>query len=188
MDRIRHFGASLRAQFESMGQRERRIALAFLALVVVLFTVMTTVALRRVVADEASRVRVARDSLVEVQAMTTELQSLQQRIEVAEQRMGAFHANQMNTYLEGWAKRAGVVDTLSVKPGQATEAGTFQSVPYQVSIAKADLGSLLEFLYAMETSPYPIRVRTARVRAEGRPEARTLRADFEVVAYSKEQG
>ena len=46
----------------------------------------------------------------------------------------------------------------------------------------------MKFVHAIETSPYPIQVRTARFKAKDRKEGRPLDLQLELVTFSRGEG
>lgn len=185
MDRLRGLLASLSDQFESLKPRDRWAAVGLVLFVGFVINLGALWWFRGVNNDAAATVRNAKQDLVSAQDMAAEYSLLKARIESAEARMGQFRANQMNTYLETWATNAAVNETLRVRPGNPQSVGDYTATSYTVEIDRVPLDGILSFLYAIETSPYPIKVQSAKFRVEERRDDRQMSVDLEVIAYTK---
>ncbi|MCB9680367.1 MAG: hypothetical protein H6733_02770 [Alphaproteobacteria bacterium] len=189
MDRIRHLQARAVEIYEALGSRERLQLAIVLLLFGTLFVGLITWQLRTTINDRASRVRSAKENLVQAQEMAAEYSVLQARLQAAEARMGQFKPSQMNTYLERWATGAGVQPNMRIQPiGEPSVVGSFKEQSVRVQLDDVLLEGLVDFLYAVETSPYPIRVRTAKFKATEKRDERFIDLDMELVAYTKEEG
>lgn len=174
---------------EDLPPRDRKLALALLALAAFVLVGGAAFGLKSVIDDRASRVVAVKDHLVEAQDLATEYELLKAKLGDVETRMGQFKASQVSTYLEGWAGTAGVLPTLKeVRETGAETVGAYRKRTYRVEFADADLAGLVKFLHAVETSPYPMKVRSARFKAEDRREERPIDLQLELVTFSREEG
>lgn len=187
MDRFTSFLDRVVEAIEDLSQRDRRIALILLSLVTLVLLGGVTWGLQSVLADRASRVVAVKDHLIEAQDLGAEYEQLAARLGDVEARMGQFKPTQVNTYLEGWANASGVV-IKEVRDVGAEEVGGYRKRDYRVEIMDAELSALVKFVHAIETSPYPIQVRTARFKAKDRKEGRPLDLQLELVTFSRGEG
>lgn len=189
MERLRAFFANVREQFEAMTPRDRTLATVLVAAVTLLVAGGITWTLKGILNDLAANVIQAKSDLSHAQEMSGEYGVVSAKLKAAEARMGQFHANQINTYLEDWAKAANMLPMLKEVKELGTETqGRYRERDYHVEIDNAELGAIVEFLFAVETSPYPIRVKSAKFRADGAGDSRTLDVGLDLVTYDKPEG
>lgn len=189
MDRLRAFLDNLRDQFEAMTPRDRTLATALVATITLGFAGGVTWYLKGVLNDLAASVISAKADLAHTQEMSGEYSVVAAKLKAAETRMGAFHSNQVRTYLEDWAKGVGMLPQLKEVKEVGTETqGSYRQRDYHVEIDNAELGSIVEFLYSVETSPYPIRVKAAKFRADGVGDSRTLDVGLDLITFDKPEG
>lgn len=189
MDRIEAWLDRVVEAIEDLSSRDRKLALGLLALAALLLVGGTAFGLKSLIDDRASRVVAVKEHLVEAQDLATEYELLKAKLGDVETRMGQFKASQVSTYLEGWAGTAGVLPTLKeVRETGAESVGAYRKRTYRVEFAEAELGGLVKFLHAVETSPYPMKVRSARFKAKDRREERPVDLQLELVTFSREEG
>jgi type II secretory pathway component PulM len=189
MDRIRELRARLSEQLEALSTRDRNLFTGLVLGVATVFVGLVTWSLLGVLDDRASRVRTAKDNLNTAQELATEHAILAAKVAAAEARMGEFRPTQVNTYVESWASEAGVLAGLKeVRETSSQTVGTFRERDYRVDIQGIPLDGVVRFLYRVETSPYPIKVRAARFKVRDPRRERTLDLDLELSTFSKEEG
>ncbi len=188
MNRIRSMMDNLRDQFEAMTPRDRTLATALVASVTLVVAGGITWTLKGILNDLAANVIAAKADLAHAQEMSGEFSVVNAKLKAAEQRMGQFHSDQISTYLEDWAKTARMPTMNTVKKTGEETQGRYRERDYHVDIDNAELGAVVSFLYAVETSPYPIRVKGAKFRADGTGDARTMDVGLDLVTYDKPAG
>jgi type II secretory pathway component PulM len=188
IERYNAIRAQFQEQYEALSARDQRLALGLVIGVVLVLAGVFTWTLHRQIEDKASRVRSAKESLAMVMELSVEHDQLAAKIAAAEARMGQFRASQVNTYVETWATLAGVNEGLRVQEIASDVVGGYKERTYRVNVQKAELDGLVRFLYAIETSPYPIRIQTSTIRVVDTRDNRVLDLGLELVAYSKDRG
>lgn len=187
MERLRALRAGLEEQFEAMSTRDRNLATLLVVIVVVVIVGGITWSLKSAIDDKASRVRTAKENLIDAQDLAADYALLTARIEAAEDRMGEFRQQQFSTYVEEWATESGI-EVKKVDPLGTQTLGEYKERDYRVDISRQPLPNLLSFLFRVETAPYPIRVRTAQFKVvEDRELGRILDADLEIATYGREE-
>lgn len=189
MNRIRAFLVYARDQVEAMTPRDRTLFTGFAVTVTLLLAGGLTWYLKGTLNDLVASVKSAKTDLVATQEMSGEFAVVSAKLKAAETRMGQFRSNQINTYLEDWAKAANMLPMLKEVKELGTETqGRYRERDYHVEIDNVELGAIVEFLFAVETSPYPIRVKSAKFRADGSRDARLLDVGLDLVTYDKPEG
>ncbi len=182
--------ANLREQIDTLSPRDRNLAIGLMAGIAIILVGVIAWSLKSNLDSRASRVQAVADNLQLVLEMEQEYAGVQARIEAAEKRMETFNPAQFNTYIETWATSAGVAEGLKgVRETDSQVVGNYREREYNVELSKMPVDATLKFLYALETSGYPIEVRTARFKVhESRRDGRTMNVVMEVVTYAKEEG
>lgn len=186
-DRIRATLASLREQIDTLSPRDRMLATGLIAVVALAFAGLVVWGARGLVEDAVSRLEVAHARLDEVRGDVATQRVLAARLAAAEERMAQFKPSQMNTYVEGWATASGVLAQLKEVRETGTEVvGGYRERAYRVELDDADLPGVVKFLYAIETAPFPAKVRNAtfNARDDRRNETRVIDLELEVVTYA----
>lgn len=189
IERFEELRERLQEQYEALSPRDQLLALGLVSGLALVLAAMFTFSLHNVVVDKASRVRAAKDNLEIALDMAVEHGVLSGKIAAAEARMQTFRPSQVNTYLETWANNAGVLSGLKKVQETGTDAvGNYKERSYQVDVQRAELEGLVRFLYAIETSPYPVRVKQASFHVVESRDERLLDLNLELVTYAKDGG
>ncbi|HMV66954.1 MAG TPA: hypothetical protein PKA64_08900 [Myxococcota bacterium] len=187
--RLEELQARVQEQLEAMSVRDRTLALILASGLTVVAVVLVTWGLHGVLEDVASRVRLAKENLGQAEELAEDYRGLSAKLQAAEARMSQFRPAQMNTYIETWANNAGVGTGIRKVDETGTETvGDFKERTYRVDLQRADLKGVVKFLYAIETSSYPIRIRNAQLSVVDTRDDRLIDLGLELVAYSKEDG
>ncbi len=191
MDRIRQAMAWANEQLEAMSPRDRLLFTALVSGLGVALAAAIVFGAYNLVQDANSRLSVARDRFVDAQDLADEQAVLAAKLAAAEARMDQFDPSQAATYVERWAQEAGVADNLKEVRETATAAvGAFRERDYRVELDDALLPNVVKFLYALESAPFPVRVRNAtfKARSDRKSEQRLMDVELEVVTYSRDEG
>jgi type II secretory pathway component PulM len=187
INRLRELQLRFQEQLEAMSARDRALAIILACGLAIVGVGGITWLLHGVLDDLASRVRLAKENLGEAENLSAEYQALSTKLQAAEARMGQFKPAQMNTYIETWANNAGVGTGIRKVDETGSETvGDFKERTYRVDLQRADLDGVVKFLYAIETSSYPIKVRNAQLSVVEVKDERLIDLGLELVAYSKE--
>lgn len=189
MQRIRRLFAAASEQFDAMSTRDRWLAVALVFLVAGAVVGAITWAVFNALEDQASRVRAAKENYLEAQELADRYTVLRGKLDVAEAQVAQFRASQINTYISKWAAEAGLSTNLKgIREGGSRSVGAFTERSYRVEIDQAELEGITKFLYALESSTNPMRVRSATFKVQSRRDARPLDLDLEIVAFTQEEG
>ncbi len=188
MDRLKTLQAALIEQLEAMSTQDRNLLTGLICVVALIFAGVVTYTLQGVITSRAASVIEAKESLVLTQQMAQEYASLRDRIEAAEARMATFRPTQVSTYVETWATTAGVAEGLKEVRETGNQAvGAYRERDYKVDLQRQDLDGVVKFLYAIETSQYPVEIRSAKFRVMQTRDDRFIDLGLELVTYSKEE-
>lgn len=191
MERLQQAYAWANEQLDAMSRRDRMLLTGLvsgLALLIALFILRSAYG---VVEDANSRLAVARERLVDVRDLVEDQRGLAKRIAAVEAQMERFDPSQTATYVERWAQETGVAQNLKeVRERGSNIVGAYRERDYRVELDKADLKSVLRFLHAIETAEFPVRIRTASLKArdDRRVEMRMIDLDIEIVTFSRDRG
>jgi hypothetical protein len=189
MSRLDDLRGRAQEQLDTLSPRDRTLAIGLTSAVAVLAVGGLVWFLHGVLDDKASRIRAAKDNLVEAQKLATQHEALRVKIDAAESKMGAFRPTQLGTYLETWAQNAGVLGGLKSPDEIGSQVvGDYREREYRVQVQRADLDGVLQFLYAIESAPYPIKVKSSSFAVVTVKDERFIDLNVQLVTYAKEEG
>ncbi len=157
--------ARLRNFTEGMSPRDR---LLFMGTVVVLslgFLVFGTVFMLGRLDSLRELVEIRQGQLAQVEEMRTAYTEGQTRLEELEKRLGAYKGTTLSAFLEQSAGKVQIQDNLKqVKERSAAVHGNLEEKLFSVELSRLTLEQVVSFLYEVETSGYPLIIRTAKFR------------------------
>lgn len=173
----------------TMSPRDRRL---FIGLVVFLCASLLGGAwwyLERSVADLDSRVADREDKLALLEEMVAEFQAASETAGRIEEKLTEYAGQDLSAFVEATAKTTGIQQNLKGvrEKGSSTE-GTLLRRDYTVELDRISLQQVTDFLYAIETSGYPLKVANAKFKTVTWGGQKVLQATFEVNAYSLPEG
>ncbi|MFM2161313.1 MAG: hypothetical protein RLZZ383_825 [Pseudomonadota bacterium] len=179
----------LREQVQTMSSRDRKLALGLVVALVFAALAGATYGLHRALVDQASRVEAAVGNLRDARDLAAQYAALRGKIDAAESKMASFRPTQLGTYLETWAQDAGVREGLRAPSESGSQTvGAYKEREYRVELQEVTLEGALRLLHAIETSPYPILVRSAAwaaVNAKDGPRKINLR--LQLVTFARDE-
>ena len=135
------------------------------------------------VADKNADLARKHDVLELLNVAAEQYRIAEETIAASEERLSQYQGEGFKPFVEKTAKQESV-ELGSVNSKSSETVGTVKSTLYKVELKKVDLGNALDFLNALETSGYPMRVenahfKTVKVRGE-----KLINLSLEVVAFS----
>lgn len=191
MDRFRAWLTGATEQFDAMRPRDRWLATGLVSSLALVLAGAVVFGAYSLVQDARSRLDIAKERLLDVTELAAEQEVLAARLQAVEARMDRFNPSQVATYVESWATQAGVKPQLKeVRETSSATVGEYRERDYRIELDDADLTNVIRFLYAMETAPFPVRVRTAsfKSRKDRRAESMVIDLSVDLVTYSRDNG
>ncbi len=178
----------VRARFNdlvgTMSERDRSLFVGLVVFVVIVTLGGVTWLGRGRVADARSRVSARRAALAQVEALATEHAAASREAASIEERIKARAGEDLPAFMEKAAQRAGVATSLaSVREREVSNEGNLQDKRYAVELKQIGTQPFAEFLHAVETDGYPLKVRSARIRSTAAGGVKSLNATLEVSAF-----
>jgi predicted phage gp36 major capsid-like protein len=182
-------GDRLREQVQTMSARDRKLALGLVVGLVLVALGGATYGLHAMLVDQSTRVEAAVGNLRDARDLAAQYAALRGKIDAAETKMASFRPNQLGTYLETWAKDAGVHEGLRAPSESGSQSvGAYKEREYRVELQEVTLEGATRLLHAIESSPYPVLVRSAAwagVNAKDGPRKINLR--LQVVTFARDE-
>jgi type II secretory pathway component PulM len=157
----------LASQWDAMTPRDRKLLGVLVAFFSVVGLGLTLFLLKGVIDDRAQRVQDAQDSLDVLTAMADEYEAANRKVQAGEADLSKYADKPMSAYLEEAARDASLSENLTAVNEQGTEVvGKLRQTRYKVELKKIPLDKKygLEFVHAIETSGYPLRIDLARFK------------------------
>ena len=178
----------LRIRFEeivaSLSQRDRMLLAGMLVMGTVLFLGGGFWLASRKVADLESRVSDKQHTLSLLKSMQADQEAAAGQIAAIEERLKSAAGQDLPAFVEKSAQSAGIAANLqSVREKGMTTDGNLEEKTYQVEISKITLQQMVDFLHALETGGYPLKVRSSRTKTVIVTGVKSLNVSLEVAAF-----
>jgi hypothetical protein len=126
----------------------------------------------------------ANENIAKIEQMKGEQASLKLKVEEIEAKLQANAKTDLSAFLEQSAQKSGIREKLeAVREKSSAKDGLLQEKTFAVSLRDLSLEELTKFLYAIETSGYPMQVQTCSVRSRKRQEEKTLTVNMDISAF-----
>jgi len=131
-----------------------------------------------------SRVESRSDTLHLLKVMAAEHESALGQSEEIKARLKEHEGTDMSSFLEQAAKNSGVADRLNqVREKSTSSNGVLEEKLYAVALSTLTTDELSSFLFEVETSGYPLQIRTFKVKSRTRKDEKTLNVDMDIAAF-----
>ncbi len=185
MSTSKGLAGTIEAQLETLSPRDRRLLVGLMLFGGVVGVGLLWYLLYGVVSDRAARVRDAKAQLTEVLELQGEYVDAAAILRAQESRLRQHAGTPVTAFVERLAGEADLSAALKSvnERGKAESVGSLTQSTWSIDLAKAPLDALVEFLYEMETSGYPIAVQKADFKATGKAGARVIDLKLDVLVY-----
>lgn len=178
----------LRARFgETVGGMSARDRNLFVGLIIAGYLVMvggTFWLLRGVAGDARSRVASREETLALVQALASDQAEAADSVASIENELKRNATVDLPSFIEKSAQSVGISANLSgVREKATTATGTLEEKTYGVELVKLSLAQLVDFLHEVETSKYPLKVRSLKAKTQTSAGVKVLNVTLEMSAF-----
>lgn len=140
--------------------------------------------MRGTLRDLGSRVESRSDSLHLLKVMASEHEVAIGQSDEIKAKLKKHSGTDMSSFLEQAAKNAGVADRLNqVREKSVTTSGVLEEKLYAVALSKLSTDEMSTFLFEVETSGYPLQIRSFKVKSRTRKGEKSLNVDMDIAAY-----
>lgn len=139
-------------------------------------------------ADAQSRITAKQAAVTRLEAMETEYVANVAKVTEIEDTLRKNATQDFPSFAEKAAAKHSLGTNLkAVREKGATTEANLQVKTYTVELDRVSLAQLTDFLFELETTGYPLRIQTMRVKTNGPPGQRLLSPTFEVAAYKLDE-
>lgn len=136
------------------------------------------------VADARSRVSDREAALDQLTTMASQQADAVDQVENIEAELRKHASQDLPSFMEKSAQKTNLATNLSgVREKEVRTEGNLEEKVYSVEIAKVSLQQLVDFLHEIETSGYPLRVRSTKTKTVTVAGAKVLNVSMEVSAF-----
>lgn len=137
-----------------------------------------------IVADARSRVTDREAALDQLQSLAAAQSEASAQVASIEEELRKHADQDLPSYMEKSAQKVGLSANLSgVREKEVRTEGTLEEKVYGVEIAKISLQQLVDLLYEIETSGYPLRIRSMKTKSVTVQGAKLLNVSMEASAF-----
>lgn len=183
-DRLQPLIDRIRDQLASMSERDRKLMLG-LGVFATLVIVFGGIWLMKGALDaRETMVADRQETLRRIHLLAADYADSQAQAEAIEARVAEHSETDLSAYLEQVAQRTNVGDRLdAVRQKSTTDDGDLQETIYAVKLTRLLQDEFAAFLYEMESSGFPLRVRSMTVKTRKRAGEVTLNVDLDIAAF-----
>jgi hypothetical protein len=180
-------GGGLRAQFDALTPRDRKLLAGLLVTFGLIVVVGVGWTLNRTLRAKAELVASRKEALALVQAFADRHAAARMRIQAGSEG-GADRNLAPSAFLERTASTVGVRDQFSVTKLTSETEGALEETRYRVELARVPIDLSHNYLYDVETSGMPLAVETAKWRVTSRGDVKEANLTLELVSYALQGG
>lgn len=167
-----------------MAPRDRALLLGLSGLALLVVLGGSAWWMRSTVSDLQARIEDREATLAAVQLAQAQYEAAAVEAGEIETQLKKYAGTDLSSYLEKAATTANVKDKLkSVREKSSAVDGNIEEKLHTVALDGMSLAELTEFLYEVETSGYPLRIKTFRVKTRSRRGETTLNVDMDISAF-----
>lgn len=134
--------------------------------------------------DARSRVAAREEALAQVQTLAAEHEDAAAQVVRIEEELRKHATQDLPSFMEKSAAKVGIAGNLQgVREKEVATQGTLEEKTYGVELSRVTLQQLTDFLYEIETSGYPLRVRSTKTKTSTYQGAKVLNVSMEVSAF-----
>lgn len=169
---------------KAMTPRDRRLFVGMVVLVPLLALLALGWAGRKALADVESRIVLQEEALGTLRTLAAEQASGASTVASIEAELRRHAGQDLPSFVEKAAQKSGLSANLQgVRERSVTTEGTLEEKAYGVDLGKVTLQQLVDFLYEIETTGYPLKVRSMKAKLVTVSGQKLLNVSFEVSAF-----
>ena len=189
--RFAPLSSRLEAMLETLSPRDRSLLLMLFSAGLLVIMGGGGWFLRSTLNDLESQLNEGRSTLAFIQGEAAEYDLAQGRVEEIEDELRKHQSTDLSTFMERAAKTAKVDDRLkSVRETSVTTLGSLEQKNYSVDVSRVTLQELLDFLYEVEGTGYPLKILSTNIKTTKVADAQLYNVKLDVAAFrlSEEEG
>ncbi len=171
--------AKANSLLDSMSPRDRRLFLFMVTTIVVVVTLLAVLQAKKHLRYLEQEIARKEQQLALVQAETTRFENLKRQISALEKQLGENPDFNLTAFLEREADKVGMADAISINTRGETAKEGFLETMVSVKLRKRSLVDVVRYLYAIETAPQLLVVKSLRIRTTYRSRS-DLNVDIDV--------
>ncbi|MDP2314461.1 MAG: type II secretion system protein GspM [Pseudomonadota bacterium] len=139
---------------------------------------------RSILGDVRSRVEQREETLALLSALAADQAEAAAQVETIEAELRKSDGQDLPSFIEKSAEKVGIATNLQgVREKQVVTEGSLEEKTYSVEVSKILLPQLTDFLYAIETGGYPLRVRSMKTKSVTTQGVKMLTVSMEISAF-----
>lgn len=184
--RLQAFVERIQDALEDLSPRDRRLLVGLVAGLLVLGLGAAIWAMSSSLSAQQSRVAERANTLRIIQEMSAEHAAAAASVEELEAKIAEYEGTDLQAFLDQASHRVGVSDRLDSvrdKPNATEVNGNLEERRYTAALSSLTLEEYTNFLWELESTGYPLRIRSSTVRTRTRLGEKTLSVDLDISAW-----
>lgn len=188
MNNLRNRIAALQAQLQdllaSMSPRDRALFIGLVAFAILGVVGGALYTMSSSLSTLESRIATREDSLQSMRLLLAEYETAKEQATAIEEELRQNASTDLSAFLDKSTENVGIGENLdAVKEKTASTDGVLEEKMYAVSLSDLTESQLSTFLYEIETSGFPLQIKSMKVRSRTRNDEKTLRVDLDISSY-----
>ncbi len=179
---------SISEQLDNLSARDRTLLLGLVGFMMIVATGLLFFVLRSQLDNKAAQVLAAKNDLQTLTVMQEAYLSAAVEAKQTEARLRKHKSQAVDAFIEKIASDTDVRDVLSAVNQQSSEAmGNIRQTQHKVQLKKSSLEGVVNFIHALETSGFPLKIDNAHLKTVFFKGEKTLDLTLELTSYALEE-
>lgn len=176
--------ASLEASFDGLSARDRKLFIALVAFFALVLVGGGAFFMRNKLNALQAQVDSRRAALNAIRAQQSEYTEARARLDEIEEELKKHEGTPVSSFVERAASSAQIRDNLSgIKESGTQQIGNLQQLQHRIELSRVELPKLLDFLYELEGTGYPLRIKDASIKVVRVSGANMMNVSLDVASY-----
>lgn len=178
------YRSRLQRALEGMSARDRMLLYGLIIVFTLVFIGLGGAALFGHIDSLKERCATRTAQLNMISELRLEFEEARAREKELESALEGHEDTTLSAFLEQSADKVQIRDKLKqVKERSLTTTANLEEKTYSVELSRVELGQLVDFLYVVETSGYPLLIRNTKIKTIYVSGQKLLNVDFEISAF-----
>jgi hypothetical protein len=167
-----------------MSPRDRILSLGLVIISILIIIVASVIMMSRSLSSLESTVESKKQDIRNIALMKADRAETLARSAEVEKKLEQFASTDLSAFLEQSARKVSIQDKLNfVRETASTTDGVLTEKRFSVSLSNLSQEEIAKFLFGVETSGYPLKIRSCNIKTRKKKGEITLEMTLDIAAY-----